>query len=221
MLGGEVAGALSAHLGHAALAHHRAAHLRVGHHDLVLDSVLARRHHGALVHVRSLLVVDAVLGDHRQVRVLALGRVRRDFLVRLQLVRLLKNVLTILHHDVLLVLVGELARSCSLVFLGSLSVFVGNGGATWLIVHVHLINVGLTFLGNDTTILKYQLIVWLHLVGRGISGLSHLAINDLLWSILLPVTLRRIPVVPSLSNGNARCPIWHAGTPRRLRFPSA
>ena len=76
--------ALSSHLGHAALAHHRAAMLRVSIHDLLVHSVLARRYHWALLGNISCLLVQAILLlDHWQVRVLSTCGVRRNLLVRL------------------------------------------------------------------------------------------------------------------------------------------
>lgn len=84
--------------------------LCVSVHDLLVDSVLTRRHHRALLCIMdiSCLLVQAILLDHWQIRVFTSCRVRRNLLVRFNLVGLLKHVLSIFHHYILLVLVCEL-----------------------------------------------------------------------------------------------------------------
>ena len=76
--------ALSPHLRHAALAHHRATMLRVRVHDLLVHRVLSRGNHRALLGDISCLLVQAILLlDHWKVGVLSTCCVRGNLLVRL------------------------------------------------------------------------------------------------------------------------------------------
>lgn len=74
--------ALSPHLRHAALAHHRAPMLRVRVHNLLVHCVLPRGNHRALLGYISCLLVQAILLlYHWQVRVLSACCVRWNLLV--------------------------------------------------------------------------------------------------------------------------------------------
>ena len=80
--------------------------LRICVHDLLVHCVLSRGNHRALLGYISCLLVQAILLlDHWKVGVLSTCCVRGNLLVRLELIRLLKHVLSILHYNVLLVLV--------------------------------------------------------------------------------------------------------------------
>jgi hypothetical protein len=128
------------------------------------------------VHISCLLVQAVLLGNHRQV-LLASG-FRRDLLVRLQLIRLLQHVLTVLHHYVLLVLVGQLSAADP-VLAGSLTLLFLSSG---LIVHVNFVDVTLFLPSRIGLLIEHKLLwrVLLNLILGSIPGLSHLVLDNLL-----------------------------------------